>query len=90
MLRIVTANTLRSGAVVYLADDGRWVETLAAAAVAVDGSALQRLERLATAAVESNEVTAVYAMDVVLGDLGGAPRPVSVREVIRAARGPSI
>ena len=88
MPSVVTANVLRSGAVVYLTGDGQWVETLDAATVAADANALQRLATLALAAVERTEVTAVYAMDVALAT--GRPEPVSVRERIRAARKPTV
>ena len=88
MPRIVTANELRSGAVVYLARDGNWVEDLRHAVVAGGADDLKRLEMLAQAAVEKTEVTAVYAMDVRLAD--GRPEPISVREKIRAARAPSV
>ena len=88
MPSVVTANHLRSGAVVYLARDGRWVEALDCADAIETHSELKALEKLAHAAVERNEVTAVYAFDVRLDD--GRPAPVSVRERIRAARSPSI
>ena len=88
MPSVVTANVLRSGAVVYLADDGQWVEQLAEATVAADAEGLKRLEAVALVAVEKTEVTAVYAMDVAVAQ--GRPEPVSVREAIRAARAPSI
>lgn len=88
MPNVVTANVLRSGAVVYLKGDGQWVERLDAATVAADADALQRLESLALAAVERTEVTAVYAMDVAL--VAGRPEPISVRERIRAARKPTV
>jgi hypothetical protein len=88
MPSVVTANHLRSGAVVYLARDGRWVEALDCADAVETPSELKALEALAHAAVERNDVTAVYAFDVRLDD--GRPAPVSVRERIRAARSPSI
>ena len=88
MPSVVTANELRSGAVVYLARDGRWVEALIEASVATDANGLKELEAQALAAVERTEVTAVYAMDVRLAD--GRPEPISVREKIRAARAPSV
>jgi hypothetical protein len=88
MPSVVTANHLRSGAVVYLTRDGRWVEALGCADAVETPSELKALEALALAAVERNEVTAVYAFDVRLDD--GRPSPVSVRERIRAARSPSI
>lgn len=87
MPSVVTANTLRTGAVVYLAGDGRWVPDLGGATIAADAAALSALEALAVAAVERAEVTAVYAFDVRLVD--GRPHPISVREQIRAAGEPT-
>lgn len=88
MPSVVTANDLRSGAVVYLAPDGRWVEKLNDAAVANDAAALKRFETLAEAAVVGTAVTAVYAFDVRLAE--GRPEPISVRERIRAAHQPTV
>jgi hypothetical protein len=88
MPSVVTANNLRSGAVVYLGLGSAWVEDLGEAAVAGDAAALKTLEDQAQHAVEQTEVTAVYAMDVRV--VGGRPAPVSVRERIRAARAPSV
>ena len=88
MPSVVTANVLRSGAVVYLTGNGQWVESLDSATVAADADALKRLETLALAAVEKTEVTAVYAMDVRVS--AGRPEPVSVRESIRAAHKPTV
>ena len=88
MPSVVTANNLRSGAVVYLGKDERWVEALAEAAIAEDAAALNLLEAQALAAVARTEVTAVYAMDVRLAD--GRIDPVSVRERIRAAHAPTV
>jgi hypothetical protein len=88
MPSVVTANNLRSGSVVYLAGDGRWVEALDEATIAADETALKALEALALAAVEASEVTAVYAFPVRLA--AGRPQPVSVRETIRAARSATV
>jgi hypothetical protein len=88
MPSIVTANDLRSGAVVYLASGGIWVERIDEAAIATDDASLKRLEDIALRAVENCKVTAVYAMDVSIAE--SRPVPVSVRERIRAARGPSV
>ena len=88
MSRVVTANHLRSGAVVYLAGDGRWVPALQDAVVAADAVQLGTLEQQALAAVARSEVTAVYAFDVLLVD--GRPSPISVRERIRAAHAPTV
>ena len=88
MPSVVTANNLRTGAVVYLTDDGEWVETLVAAGISNDAVGLERFEIMAQRSVEDNDVTSVYAMKVAV--LDGRPQPVSVRETIRAARGPSV
>ena len=88
MPSVVTANILRTGAVVYLKDDGAWVEKLTDATAAPDADARARLEKLALAAVERSEVTAVYAFDVAIVD--GHPTPLSVREKIRAAGAPTV
>ena len=84
MPSVVTANVLRSGAVVYLAADGRWVPALSEAVIANDAGALKALEQIASDALARNDITAVYAMDVRVVD--GCPQPVSVRETIRAAQ----
>ena len=88
MPSVVTANDLRSGAVVYLGRQGLWVEALADAFVASDPEQLKSLEGQALDAVVRNEVTAVYAMEV--RATGGATEPVSVRERIRAAHAPTV
>lgn len=88
MPSVVTANELRSGDVVYLAEGGRWVRALADAAVAADKTALATLEAEAANAAGRQIVTAVYTMDVRLA--GGRPEPISMREKIRAALGPTV
>ena len=83
MPNVVTANNLRSGFVVYLAGNGRWVDALERAAIADTAETLKRRD-----AVARTEVVSVYAMDVRVVD--GLPYPVSARETIRAAHVPSI
>ncbi len=87
MPSVVTANVLRTGAIVYLKADGTWVEKLADA-TAAENEGLGDLEKLALAAVEQGEVTAVYAFNVAIVD--GRPSPLSVRETIRAAGTPTV
>ena len=82
MRSVVTANLLRSGAVVYLAAGSKWVPDLADAYVADTPADRKQQEEAALASVLRNEVTAVYAMDVRVTD--GRPEPVSVRERIRS------
>jgi hypothetical protein len=86
--KVVTANRLTTGDVVYLAADGRWVRALVEAAVASDAADLARLEAEAGAAAARQDVTAVYTMDVRLES--GRPAPASVRERIRAQHGPTV
>ena len=88
MPSVITANVLRTGVVVYLRSDGSWVEKLADATPAADETLRATLEQLALAAIERNEVTAVYAFDVSIVD--GRPIPLSVRESIRAAGAPTV
>ena len=85
---VVTANNLRTGFVVYLAANGRWVDALARAAIADTADAMKRLEAIARDAVARTEVVSVYAMEVRVVD--GLPTPVSARETIRAAHTPSV
>lgn len=88
MPRIVTANLLRSGDVVYLGADEMWVRDIADAVVASSDDELVALEAAGVKATELQKVIEVYAMDVDVVE--GKARPLSVREVIRAAHGPSI
>ena len=88
MPSVITANELRSGVVVYLGHDGRWVPELRDAIVADGDAALKALEADAAAALDRCQVTAVYAMAVRL--INGQAEPVSVREKIRAAHAPTI
>ncbi len=88
MPSVVTANVLRTGAVVYLRANGTWVEHLVDAEVADGKDAMAAFENLALAAIERGEITAVYAFDVAIAD--GRPQAISVRETIRAARAPTV
>jgi len=86
--QVLTANRLRAGDVVYLAGNEDWVAELGKAAVATDAQQLQVLEAAAALAVGRQQVVGVYAIDV--DTRAGAPAPLSVKERIRAARGPSV
>ena len=86
--QVVTANRLRMGDVVYLAASDDWVNDLARATVANDAKELVGLESVAAKAVDAQHVIGVYAIDV--DTSGGVPKPLSVKERIRAAGGPTI
>lgn len=88
MPRVVTANRLRTGEVVYLADGGCWSPSLGDALTADDTASASNLQAIAARDVASNKVVGAYLMDVRIET--GIPRPVSMREVIRAGRGPTI
>ena len=96
--KVMTANRLGDGAVVYLADDNDWVLALDDAEVA-DGEeaaglhsratkkAAAALEARAAASAARQEVVSTYLFAVSVSDTGIAP--VSQREIIRAA-GPTV
>ena len=86
-VKVLTANRLREGDVVYLGRRGRWTAELAEAATAGDAEQEAPLLALAEAAVAERLVVGPYLMTVALED--GRLRPLSRREHIRAA-GPSI
>jgi len=88
MPSVVTANRLADGAVVYLAPEARWTLDINEAEVAADKTALAALEAVAAKAAAEQLVVSVYSMDIGLTD--GRPAPLSVREKIRAQRGPTI
>lgn len=86
--QVLTANRLRAGDVVYLAANDDWVEDLAHATIALDTTQLAALQAVAARAVAAQHVVGVYEMDVDVAN--GTPLPTSVKERIRAARGPSV
>lgn len=83
MPKVITANRLADGIVVYLAEADKWVRDLAAARVAEDAADLQALEAIAGTSAANQFVVGIYAMDVDLSK--GAPEAKSVREKIRSA-----
>ena len=84
--KIVSANDLLVGDVVYLDGDGGWTRTVRTAAVAGDRDAADRL--LAIAQAQPGTVVGPYLADVTLGP-DGRPVPSHLRERIRD-RGPTI
>lgn len=86
-LKVVTANRLRDGDVVYLRGDGSWSDWLEEATVARDGDEEARLLALAEQGVSERLVVAPYAFKVT--EENGRPRPIGQRETLRA-KGPSV
>ena len=85
-LKILTANALRSGDVLYWKSDG-WLENLAAAEIFADEAAAEAALAKAQAFVTGNQVVTPYLFDVRPDK--GVLRPVKEREIIRSL-GPSI
>ena len=84
--KVVTANRLRDGVVIYRAHDESWTEDLSAAEI-VEGEAA--LGALAAAQADESEGVGAYLMDV---DASDGVRPdgrAKLRETIREA-GPTI
>jgi hypothetical protein len=86
-VQILTANRLRDGAVAYRTPPGEWVTDIAAAEIARDEAAAERLTAAGAGDVAARLVVAPYLIEVAIAD--GAVVPASYREHIRAA-GPSI
>ncbi len=88
--RIVTANRLSDGLVVYLSGAGRgvgWSERIENARVAGDDAAASGLLARAEGPGQEVRVIAPYLIEV--DREAGVPRPVSIREEIRA-QGPTV
>ena len=84
--RIVTANRLRDGLVVYLNGAG-WSERIDDAGVAGDDAAASRLLARAEGPGQAVRVVDPYLIEVTREE--AVPRPVSHREAIRAL-GPTV
>ncbi len=85
-LKVVSANRLDSGAVVWLAADDQWQHHIAGASVFEGATAEAALER-AKASAATGVVVDPSLIDVTLEN--GAPRAVRPRERIRSL-GPSV
>lgn len=83
---VFTANRLRDGRVVWLAEAGGWVETVAEARVFPPQEAAAGLA-LAQQAERAQQVVGVYGAEVAVQ--GGIPVPLKFRERLRA-KGPSV
>ncbi|EPX79213.1 DUF2849 domain-containing protein [Litoreibacter arenae] len=82
--KVVTANALLEGDVVYLAADDRWTRELSEAEILEDEA--HAALRLLDGASEASVVVGAYLADVALKD--GIPHPTHFREEFRT-RGPS-
>ena len=83
---VFTANCLRDGRVVWLAEAGAWADTVAEARVFPPAEAAAGLA-LAQQAERAQQVVGAYGTEVALQ--AGRPVPVKFRERLRA-QGPSV
>ena len=86
-LRVISANRLRDGAVVYFGRQDRWVEEFDHAEPFRDAAELEAALARARAAERSNLVLDILPVDALVSDQG--LRPAHIREAIRAA-GPTV
>ena len=87
--KVLTANALDSGLVVFRTADGRWSTDIAEAAVAGTKGEADALLALGEADAARNLVVDVYLVAMTEGE-NGRLVPVLLREAIRAARRPTI
>jgi len=85
--KIVTANRLTDGAVVYLTAGDGWSEWVGEARIAASEEESAAILALAERPQQRVRVVGPYLMEV--AEEGGKPRPVSNREIIRA-EGPTV
>lgn len=85
--RILTANRLNDGLVVYLSEGGRWSASLSDADIAEDDAREALLTSAGTRAVAQRVVVDPYLIDITIEH--GTRRPVRFREAIRAG-GPTV
>ncbi len=85
--QVVTANKLRDGSVVYLADGGGWTEWIAEARVATDEAEAEAFMAEAERSAEERIVVGPYLIAV--NAANGSLKPLSNRERIRT-KGPTV
>jgi hypothetical protein len=85
--KVMTANRLNDGAVVYLANGGTWTERITDARIAATEAQERALESRAAADERALLVVETYLFDV--DPKPGGPAPLSQRERIRAT-GPTV
>lgn len=83
--KVVTANDLLEGDVIYMTSAGAWTRDHEQAALFEDEAAAN--EALSRAVAQADRLVGAYLADAMLGD-NGKPAPVHFREKFRT-RGPS-
>lgn len=85
--KVITANRLGDGIVVFLDDEGGWPVEIAKARILEDGPDLDGALAYAKEQHDARIIVEPYAIDVDVKD--GVPVPVRLRELIRA-QGPTV
>ncbi len=85
--RVMTANMLVGGNVVYLVASGNWDEDIAGARLIENDDELRRLNNVAQEALVKGIIVGPYTIPIAIGSPG--PNPLSKREQIRA-NGPTV
>ncbi len=85
--KIVIANRLIDGVVIFVGPGPSWVTDILDAAVFEDGPALDQALEFGAAEIEARRILDPYAVDVTIED--GRPVPMRLREQIRVV-GPSV
>lgn len=81
MMKVVTANRLRDGRVVFLSPKGAWALSIVQAALFEDKSALEEALLLAHHSIADNRIVDPYDVDVRIEN--NIPIPLRLRERIR-------
>jgi hypothetical protein len=85
--KILTANDLLSGGVVYLTTQGAWSSFISQAHLSGDNDTEQKLSDLGKEAVEQQVIVEPFFIDIT--EREGQPVPVRYREFLRV-NGPSV
>lgn len=86
-LKILTANGLHSGGVVFLTSHGDWSPFIALAQISDDDDTAQKLESSGQQAVGEQTIVEPFFIDITIEN--GVPHPVRFRERLRVG-GPSV
>ena len=86
-LKILTANSLLSGGVVYLTSQNNWSPFISLAQVSDDADTIERLEAIGLQAENEQIIVGPFLIAVTIEN--GFPRPTRFREQLRV-NGPSV
>ena len=87
MQQMIIANELRSGEVVFLSEEGNWVNNIDKATIALDIDQANKLLTLAQEAEHNNKVVGAELVEIEAQDKQRFPK--DIREAIRV-NGPTV